>query len=511
MHRAFQQMLDLCETEFFIQVDADMILEPDAVHRLKLNAKQLAPTEALFVGWLWDLDVQRSIQGVKIYKHSIMRNFPYTDSLSCEVTQLQKLKKAGFTIKVDIDVEAPQQVPTKLGCFGIHNPSQTPEMAFTRWERNMIKLRKLPWMAWLGEYPSKLFSEFSKNPSDEILKAKVFGIMSGLAKDKIEDSEQDANAANQSYRRYAALMGQYSYGPSEIVLYITDKCNFRCVFDGNPCLRESESGYEGFGEVTEAQLCKILDQYPSIKGCCIAGYGEPLLAKNLQSVLDLLHKRKIFVGLITNGALVSTKINLLTHPSISYVSVSLNAINAERHEEFSRTKTWSKVIEGLKQLVAKKINCGFSYVVSNTNITEIPQAIELGKTLGVNFIHFHNILPHDGVANMKFNQAVITSESYETLELIDQYKQIDTKGIQVSFPKVLDGDPKFKCMSPLVSMGLDAANHVSMCRRIDPPQLKFGSANNAWFNAHRLDLLFNVTGDRTTNQNCQMCFGNWNG
>ena len=82
--------------------------------------------------------------------------------------------------------------------------------------------------------------------------------------------------------------------------------------------------------------------------------------------------------------------------------------------------------------------------------------------------------------------------------------------MQVVFPKMLEGSPKFKCMSPLMSLGMDGGNYTSACRRIDPPEKAFGMATN-WFNPHRLDLLFNVTNDRTTNQNCQMCFGNWHG
>jgi len=510
MNNAFQKMIDLCETEYFIQVDADMILEPDAVHRLKKGVKSLFPQEAIFVGWLWDLDVDRSIQGVKIYKHKIMKDFPYRESLSCEVSQIKDMKAHGYSVRVDTDPTQPQSVPSRIGCFGTHEPSQTPEMAFNRWERNMIKLRKLPWMSWLGEYPTKLLEQYAKNPNDEILKAKVFGAMSGLAKESIENQEQDASVGNQRYRRFSALLGEHSKGPTEIVLYVTDKCNFKCVFDGNPCLRESESGYDGNGEVTPEQLQEILDMYPSVRGCCIAGYGEPLLAKKLPQVLDVLHKNNVGVGIITNGSLARNKVDLLKHPSINYVSVSLNAPNAERHQEFSRTKTWSKVMEGLTKLCAAGINCGFSYVVSRSNIEEIPQAIEIGKNVGAKFIHFHNILPHDGINNPTFLDAVITSESYDTLEKIEEYKQIDTGAMQVVFPKMLEGKPKFKCMSPFMSLGLDGGNYTSACRRIDPPENAYGLATN-WFNPHRLDLLFNVTNDRTTNANCQMCFGNWHG
>ena len=508
MYKAFQRMLDTCDTKYLVQVDADMLLEPDAIARLRLGIENSSKRDAMFVGWLWDEDVERPIQGIKIYKSDIVKQFPYTNSLSCEMGQLQDMKRLGYSIKVDVTEEG--GVPPKSGCFGEHFASQNPEMAFKRWERCMLKMRKLPWMAWLGIYPKKFMDEYAKNPNDEILKAKVFGIMSGLSK-PIEDIEQDSSVENQSFRRFSALMGEYSHGPTEMVLYITDKCNFKCVFDGNPCLRESDSGYDGNGNITIEQLEDILKMYPTIKGCCVAGYGEPLLHKGLGDLLDLCSKYGVFVGIITNGSLVRNKISLLQHKAIAYVSVSLNATNAERHHAFSRTKTWNKVLEGLEKLSEAGIHSGFSYVVTKHNVKEIPEAMKIAKDLNVKFVHFHNILPHDGSKSLTFVDSVLTEDCYEELALIEEYKQIPMGNIEVAFPKILVGPVKGKCMSPIMSLGVDGGGFISSCRRIDAPEQKFGHYSQGWFSPHRLDLLFNVTGDRNTHDSCNACFGNWYG
>lgn len=201
MWRAFQRMLDECETPFFIQVDADMLLEGHAISSLVSRIEAESSNVAIVTDWLWDLDVERPILGVKIYKHSICVNFPYEDSVSCEMTQLEGMKKHGYELKVS---DLPK---TKETCLGVHFPSQTPEMAFRRWERNMMKMRKLPWMDWLSVYPSRIIKQMFSNPEDHILRAKAFGIMSGLSVSLVEDTEADYSKPNENFTRYS----QYFY------------------------------------------------------------------------------------------------------------------------------------------------------------------------------------------------------------------------------------------------------------------------------------------------------------
>jgi glycosyltransferase involved in cell wall biosynthesis len=196
MWRAFQRMLDECNTNFFVQVDADMLLTSTAVETLYKRIISQNNQVAISVGWLWDDDVERQILGVKIYNHNICVNFPYTNSLSCEMTQVDKMKKHGYTIDV-------MNMPSmKDDCLGLHFPSQNTEMAFRRWERNMIKFRKLKWMDWLSIYPSKIFQKMIEQPNDEITRAKLFGIMSGLSLNNITDTEADYSTKNENYERY---------------------------------------------------------------------------------------------------------------------------------------------------------------------------------------------------------------------------------------------------------------------------------------------------------------------
>ena len=208
MWRAFQSMLDMCETEYFVQVDADMLLHVNAIETLYERITKQPSNTAISVAWLWDVDINRQIQGVKIYKHSICVDFPYSDSLSCEINQVKRMKRLGFDVDV-MDMPEHQD-----GCAGIHHPSQSPEMAFRRWERSMLKMRRLPWMKWLSVYPSRILKQFMDAPNDPIKRSKLFGLISGLSQASIDESEADYSIKNEAFDNYSQFFSELELNPA---------------------------------------------------------------------------------------------------------------------------------------------------------------------------------------------------------------------------------------------------------------------------------------------------------
>lgn len=313
----------------------------------------------------------------------------------------------------------------------------------------------------------------------------------------------------------AAYVGEYSKGPREITLYLTDRCNFRCVFGDTPCKRESEDGVPKEGDLTPSFLRTILQTYPSLRSCCIAGFGEPLLHPDLPALIQVLAEHKMFIGIISNGSLVSKKIDLLTTMPIGYLSVSLNAATAEEHQAMSRTKTWEKVLDGLRIMAKSKVRTGVSFVVTNHNTHRIPDFLALCKDIGVQFVHLHNVLPHDGVKNLNFLNDVLTPQSTKALADIERAKNCPGAELVEVWPQVVDlkKGPPGACMSPFVSIGIDGKGNVSGCRRVDPPEQSFGGCfGNAWRNPHYTTLISQITGDREDDHPaCKGCFGNWKG
>jgi hypothetical protein len=194
MWKAFQQMLDLCETPYFVQVDADMILKPSAIETLATSFEKQDSSCCMYVGFLFDSDMDRNILGVKIYDHRVFKHFPYKESFSCEVFQLEQLKRFGYSYKV-ADLKSSTQESESLGK---HSPSQTPEMAFSRWERNMLKYRSLGY-DYLASYPKIMLDKVRSQPHNNIALAQLLGCVSGLVCEMDIFREVDASKKNEHF------------------------------------------------------------------------------------------------------------------------------------------------------------------------------------------------------------------------------------------------------------------------------------------------------------------------
>ena len=99
MSAAFQRMMDLCETPYYIQVDEDMMLEKDAVLRLYKMAVTAPDRTALSYMFLRDMFWDSLFVGVKIFCHEIVSRYPFdVRSFSCEMSQVQRMKDDGYII-----------------------------------------------------------------------------------------------------------------------------------------------------------------------------------------------------------------------------------------------------------------------------------------------------------------------------------------------------------------------------------------------------------------------------
>jgi glycosyltransferase involved in cell wall biosynthesis len=190
MNMAFQAMIDRCDTKYYVQVDADMMLDSRAISELYRNIKIREPgaTEdpAMYAGWLWGDAEEMPIIGVKIYRHEVLRDFPYRkDKFSCEVPQIQDLKSAGhYTMN---DWPGPED---RKGCIGLHFSMQTPEMAFRRWRRLVQKHRKSTCLEWVKDYPLIFQKRWLANPT--LMNQTLYlGAMTGLLDNLPPETEVD--------------------------------------------------------------------------------------------------------------------------------------------------------------------------------------------------------------------------------------------------------------------------------------------------------------------------------
>jgi hypothetical protein len=189
---AFQEMHQRCRTEFYVQVDEDMILFPHAIQSLRRSIGRAWKKNALVCAPLWDCDAELLIYGVKIYRSSIVKQFPYRNTASCEKEQLARLRAAGY--------DAVLQPFQQSYCLGEHGKHYTPETIFKRWQRCFRNRRLFGGMRWIEPYPRKLLDRYVQ--TGELLHLYAFlGAMAGIVDSTLPTTEQDWTEINEPLQR----------------------------------------------------------------------------------------------------------------------------------------------------------------------------------------------------------------------------------------------------------------------------------------------------------------------
>lgn len=148
MDRAFAAMVEAVSTPYFIQVDEDMVLAPDAVERMLQAIRGASPRVWAIAFPLLDEHLGIPIIGCKIYRTEIARKVPYRSVGSCEVDQRDRAREAGFVMNVRPLTDPP---------VGTHLLGQNPEVIADRYYRLGQKQKAFGYL-WINEIPALLAS-----------------------------------------------------------------------------------------------------------------------------------------------------------------------------------------------------------------------------------------------------------------------------------------------------------------------------------------------------------------
>ena len=159
MDRAFQAMIDAVATPYFVQVDEDMILHPDALQRM-LAVMEHADVRTWQIAFpLFDSHLQRLILGCKIYRTDVARQYPYRSSPSCEVDQYRRAEKDGYAV-----IRMPL---TDDWVVGSHEVPPDPRVTFERYLRLARKCRARG-TRWLGDIPRQMLARDPMSQQDAL-------------------------------------------------------------------------------------------------------------------------------------------------------------------------------------------------------------------------------------------------------------------------------------------------------------------------------------------------------
>lgn len=194
---AYQAMLDDCETDYYIQVDDDVELNPDAVRTLHA-AIESEPGNIPIVGKnLFDTHAKLPIRAVKIHRRSITERYPYRDVRGCDLDQQNRMAADGHPTLFQALDEA-----ETAGRHGIvWTPWSLYERYFTLWE----KLRGgSPTIPWMPATALKLFDEHLESASERTFYPLMGVLAAALGEELPSRPEKD-------FRRYGSAAAGWNH------------------------------------------------------------------------------------------------------------------------------------------------------------------------------------------------------------------------------------------------------------------------------------------------------------
>lgn len=225
---------------------------------------------------------------------------------------------------------------------------------------------------------------------------KLGGSTFGATEDVIKNKFQDPY-----WRRglMSVIKGLALYGvtkpfvpaaPFQVVWNITYSCNLRCKH----CY--AEAGNPGYYEMDTVEAKKCIDKFArwGVVVLALSG-GEPLVRRDIFELVRLSIDQGIYTAIATNGVLLTKEMcKTLRSAGVEYVQISLDGARPETHDAFRGvTGMFDKTVKGIKNAVAEGFFVNVATTVTQYNLTEVPQIIELCESLGVKWFMMYNFIP----------------------------------------------------------------------------------------------------------------------
>jgi len=189
MSAAFQRMLDECTTPYYVQVDEDMLLYPQAVRTLYERLVAAEPRTVQYVAVLYDAHLERAIHGLKVFKHTVVHRYPFRNVHGCEWDQIRRFRAAGY-----VDIRAPLAGATRHSAdtLGLHGTLWTPPAVYVRfYVLELTRRMGNRTHGWLLDAAPMLLDRFLKGPSEADFYA-LMGVLAGsLAETLTTGQERD--------------------------------------------------------------------------------------------------------------------------------------------------------------------------------------------------------------------------------------------------------------------------------------------------------------------------------
>ena len=305
--------------------------------------------------------------------------------------------------------------------------------------------------------------------------------------------------------------------PDRLIFHITSRCNYKCGF----CLFHAPSIPKelfNFKDLTFGNFVKMINKFIGATKISLSG-GEPFLNKDIFKMIEYANLKNMEVDVSSNGSLIKDKkIDKIINSSIHKLNISVNADNSEDYKKVNGVNAFDTVIENIKELVEKKrqkkgkILITISQITRKENYQRIPNLIKIAEELGVDAVHFYNLIPF-GIPNYTKEQSLYWEDS-EIVKFLQNIKPSNSKLI-ISLPRLFkkrDYKWEWQCDLPFKTLPIYGNGYISLCCE-DYPRKELGKLlhikhpwNNSQIKAFRSIML---DSSRPLPSRCKRCNQNY--
>ncbi|WP_224007182.1 pyrroloquinoline quinone biosynthesis protein PqqE [Cupriavidus pinatubonensis] len=249
------------------------------------------------------------------------------------------------------------------------------------------------------------------------------------------------NAAGLSEPRAAERPGP----PLWLLAELTYRCPLHCAFCSNPVDYARHTA-----ELDTGQWCDVFTQARAL-GAVQLGLsgGEPLLRKDLETLVRHAHGLGFYTNLITSGVgLTDARLAALREAGLDHIQLSFQDSTRELNDFLSSTRTFD-----LKQRVARLIKAhGYPMVMNcvlhRHNLPHVGTIIEMALQMGAEYLELANTQYYGWAWHNRLALMPTREQLLEAEDIVRQYRARIGKQCQILFvvPDYFEGKPK-KCMN----------------------------------------------------------------
>lgn len=223
---------------------------------------------------------------------------------------------------------------------------------------------------------------------------------------------------------------------------------------------------------------KIARYFSHAKFVYFTGWeGEPLLHKDIFTMVKIA-KESCSAGIVTNGiALTEETSRKLIELGLDFITVSMAGAAKETHEKIRARSDFDKICENVRMLLnfkTTKPEVNLSFLMTKTNIKELPGFVELAKNLGADKITAPNL---SYVATPLHDEIKAFSCSAVDESFLEKIKEAErtAKKYKIAFRAYpLSTEEVFICEeNPLANVYISSDGYVSPCVYLNFPMESF--------------------------------------